>query len=578
VNGGDRIADVLHRQGVRTLFTLCGGHISPILVGANKRGIRVVDVRDEKNAVFAADATARLTGVPGVAAVTAGPGVTNTITAVKNAQLAHSPLILLGGATATVLRNRGALQDIDQLALIAPHVKWAASVARVKDLVPTLEKAFRIAQEGVPGPVFLELPVDLLYDETVVREMYGAKAASDVRSIPDMAIQGYLRMHLLRVFGGSSAHSPEGRLRVTPPQPDPEDVERARALLRRAKRPVFVLGSQVALRTQELTRTVESLESLSAPVYLSGMARGLLGRKHPLWYRHNRGEALKKADFVLLAGVPNDFRLNYGLQIARGAKLVTVNLSEEEGKKNRRPTLGVVADPSTFLWALADAAAGEFDGKWSEQKSVLRSRDDARELKIADQAKEPAERVNPLFCCRAIEEVLDPDSVLVADGGDFVGTASYIVAPRAPLGWLDPGVFGTLGVGAGFAMGAKVARPESEVWILYGDGSVGFTINEFDTYVRHKLPVIAVVGNDAGWTQIARDQVVLLEDDIGTVLARTDYHKVAEGFGAKGILVERQADLPAALREAKAAAKAGTPVLVNVHLDRSEFRKGSISM
>jgi thiamine pyrophosphate-dependent acetolactate synthase large subunit-like protein len=578
MNGGERIADVLHRQGVRTMFTLCGGHISPILVGAKKRGIRVVDVRDEKNAVFAADATARLTGVPGVAAVTAGPGVTNTITAIKNAQLAHSPLIVLGGATATVLKGRGALQDIDQLTLVSPHVKWASSVSRVKDLVPTLERAFRIAQEGVPGPVFLELPVDLLYDEAVVREMYGAKAASDVKSLPDMAIQSYLRMHLLRVFGGSSSHAPEGRLRVVPPRPEREEIEKARALLRKSKRPVFVLGSQSTLRVQEIARTVEALESLGVPVYLSGMARGLLGRKHPLWYRHSRGEALKKADFVLLAGVPNDFRLNYGLQISRSAKLVTVNLSEEEGKKNRRPSLGIVADPSAFLWALADAAAGEFDGKWSEQKQVLRSRDDARELKIADQAKEPAERVNPLFCCRAIEEVLDADSVLIADGGDFVGTASYIVAPRSPLSWLDPGVFGTLGVGAGFAAGAKIARPESEVWILYGDGSVGFTISEFDTFVRHQLPVIAVVGNDAGWTQIARDQVVLLDDDVGTVLARSDYHKVAEGFGAKGILVERQADLPAALREAKAAAKAGTPVLVNVHLDRSEFRKGSISM
>ena len=182
------------------------------------------------------------------------------------------------------------------------------------------------------------------------------------------------------------------------------------------------------------------------------------------------------------------------------------------------------------------------------------------------------------IACRAIEEVLDDDSVLVVDGGDFVATASYITAPRSPLSWLDPGVFGTLGVGAGFAMGAKLARPKSEVWILYGDGSVGFTLSELDTFVRHGLPVIAVVGNDAGWTQIARDQVVLLNDDVGTVLARTDYHRVAEGFGAKGILVTKQSELPAALREAKAAARAGTPVLINLHLGKSEFRKGSISM
>jgi len=578
MNGGERVADVLHRQGVRTLFTLCGGHISPILVGAKRRGIRVVDVRDEKNAVFAADATARLTGIPGVAAVTAGPGVTNTITAIKNAQLAHSPLVLLGGATATVLRGRGSLQDIDQMALVGPHVKWATSVSRVRDLVPTLERAFEVAQEGVPGPVFVEVPVDLLYDEASVRELYGTKAASEIKRASDLALQAYLRLHLRRVFAGADAHTPRERIVVTPPAPELSLVERARALLSRAERPVFVLGSQVALRPDALARTVESLEALGVPVYLSGMARGLLGRKHPLWYRHHRGDALREADVVLLAGVPCDFRLNYGRHISSRAKLITVNLSAEEGRKNRKPTLAVVADPSAFLQALARAAGDELDGRFVQHHAVLRARDDAREVKIGEQAREPAARVHPVLACRALEEVLDQNSVLVADGGDFVATASYIVAPRAPLSWLDPGVFGTLGVGAGFALGAKVARPDSEVWILYGDGSVGFTISEFDTYVRHQLPVIAVVGNDAGWTQIARDQVVLLEDDVGTVLARSDYHRVVEGFGARGILVERASDLPAALREAKALARAGTPVLVNVHLDKSEFRKGSISM
>src|SRR3954471_8204689 len=192
MNGGDRVAEVLYRQGVQSLFTLCGGHISPILVSAKRRGIRVVDVRDEKNAVFAADATALLTGIPGVAAVTAGPGVTNTITAIKNAQLAQSPLILLGGATATVLRGRGALQDIDQLTLFRPHVKWAVSIGRLKDLVPTLEKAFRVALEGVPGPVFVEVPVDLLYAEPTVREFYGAKSAGDIKGVTDFALQTYL--------------------------------------------------------------------------------------------------------------------------------------------------------------------------------------------------------------------------------------------------------------------------------------------------------------------------------------------------------------------------------------------------
>ncbi len=578
MNGGDRVADVLVRQGVRFLFTLCGGHISPILVSAKRRGVRVVDVRDEANAVFAADASARLSGVPGVAAVTAGPGVTNTLTAIKNAQLAQSPLILLGGATATVLRNRGALQDIDQLTLVAPHVKWAVSVKRVRDLVPTLEKAFRVALEGVPGPVFVELPVDLLYGEETVREFYGAKAASDIKSLPDLALQGYLRVHLARVFAGADRHSAGERIHVPPVRAERAQIDKAVDMLARAQRPVFVLGSQVTLRPREVMRTVESIERLGVPVYLSGMARGLFGREHAQWFRHNRGEALKEADLVLLAGVPCDFRLNYGRQIPGRTPLISVNLSDEDVRKNRRPQLAVVADPAAFLWALADASAGKLDGRFRSQLDKLRARDRAREGKIADDAAKPSELLNPVAACRAIEEALDEDSILVADGGDFVGTASYITAPRRPLSWLDPGVFGTLGVGGGFALGAKLERPSSEVWILYGDGSVGYTINEFDSFVRHGLPVIAVVGNDAGWTQIARDQVVILEDDVGTVLARTDYHKVAEGFGAKGFVVSRQEELPGVLREAKAVAKAGTPVLVNLHLGRSDFRKGSISM
>ena len=301
MNGGDRIADVLYRQGVRTLFTLCGGHISPILVSSKRVGIRVVDVRDEKNAVFAADATARMTGTVGVAAVTAGPGVTNTITAIKNAQLAQSPLILLGGATATVLRGRGALQDIDQLALFTPHVKWAVSVNRIRELVPTLEKAFQVAQEGVPGPVFVEVPVDLLYDEPTVREMYGAKAAADIKSMPDLALQGYLRLHLARVFAGSARHRPQERIHAEPNAARAWRGGARARLLKRAARPVFVLGSQAALRTEQIVaHHREPRAAVGVPVYLSGMARGLLGRKHPLWFRHSRGEALKEADLVVL--------------------------------------------------------------------------------------------------------------------------------------------------------------------------------------------------------------------------------------------------------------------------------------
>ena len=181
MSGGERVAEVLVRQGVEFLFTLCGGHISPILVGCKKLGIRVIDVRDEVTAVFAADAVARLTGVPGVAAVTAGPGVTNTITAVKNAQLAQSPLVILGGATGTILKGRGSLQDIDQISLFRPHVKWVASASKVRELVPLVERAFLVARQGVPGPVFVECPVDLLYDEATVRDLYASMSMSSDR-------------------------------------------------------------------------------------------------------------------------------------------------------------------------------------------------------------------------------------------------------------------------------------------------------------------------------------------------------------------------------------------------------------
>ena len=576
MNGGDLIAEVLRRQGVEFLFTLCGGHISPILVGAKKLGIRVIDTRHEVTAVFAADAVARLTGIPGVAAVTAGPGVTNTITAVKNAQLAQSPLIILGGATATVLRGRGALQDIDQLALFEPHVKWATSCKAVRELVPTLEKAFEIAQEGVPGPVFVEVPVDLLYPEDNVREFYGAKAAGETKSLPELALQGYLRLHLARVFAGANRKSASPKITPKPATPFPGAVKRAVAKVAAAQKPVMLIGSQATLQAAEIDRLVKAVETIGIPVYLSGMARGLMGAEHPLWYRHARSKALKEADLVILAGVPCDFRLNYGLSIPRKATLISVNRSEIDARKNRRPTLTVVADPAEFLYALADRLPkGRSYGSWL---STLRERDDARTAEIVEQSKVEADPVNPLAVCQAIDELLADDSVQVADGGDFVATASYITRPRSPLSWLDPGVFGTLGVGAGFALGAKLVRPDAEVWLLWGDGSCGYGLAEFDTFVRHEIAVIAVVGNDASWAQIARDQVVLLEDDVGTVLARTDYHKAAEGLGGAGVVIDDAAKVHERLREAKKLAADGKAVLVNVHIGATDFRKGSISM
>ena len=246
---------------------------------------------------------------------------------------------------------------------------------------------------------------------------------------------------------------------------------------------------------------------------------------------------------------------------------------------NRRPDIAAIGDAGLFLESLA--AASPPDGsaaRWTPWIGNLRTRDAIRETEIDQQAKPTDAYVNPIAFFRALEREAGDHAVLVADGGDFVATASYVLHPRSPLTWLDPGVFGTLGVGAGFALGAAICRPDSEVWIIFGDGACGYGLAEFDTFVRHGIPVIAVVGNDAGWTQIAREQVKMLHDDVATVLARTAYHEVVAGFGAEGLVVNNMADVPAALARARVLAKAGKPVLVNVWLDKTEFREGSISM
>jgi thiamine pyrophosphate-dependent acetolactate synthase large subunit-like protein len=578
MNGGDRIASVLVERGVRFLFTLCGGHISPILVGAKHRGIRVVDVRHEVDAVFAADAVFRLTGVPGVAAVTAGPGVTNTITAIKNAQLAQSALVLLGGSAATLLKGRGALQDIDQMPLVQPHVKWAASASTVRELVPMLEKAFDVARSGVPGPVFLECPIDLLYDEPLVRQWYGASSKGG--GLAGKALRLYLSRHAARLFAGADRVAPSPAPEIPPPPPEKGDARKAADRLRKAQRPVLVLGGQVLLSSptrEKAEELAKAIATIGAPVYLAGGARGLLGPGHPLQLRHKRREALREADLVLLAGIPNDFRLDYGKHISRKAFLISVNRSETDLRMNRKPDLGVLGDAGLLLRQMAGILSGT-GTRWEDWLATLRARDQERETEIDQQAAVKGERVNPLQLCREIDRHLAPESVIVADGGDFVATAAYTLKPRAPLSWLDPGVFGTLGVGGGFALGAKLCRPDADVWIIYGDGSVAYSLAEFDTFVRHNLPVIAVVGNDAGWTQIAREQIEILKDDVGVVLARTDYHKVAEGYGGRGLLLERGEDAPAVLAEAVKIARGGAPVLVNAQLDKTEFRKGSISM
>ena len=575
MNGGERIAAVLRAHGVPSLFTLCGGHISPILVAARARGIRIVDTRNEATAVFAADATARLTGQPGVAAVTAGPGLTNAITALKNAQLAQSPLLLLGGAAPTALQGRGALQDIDQKPLVAPHVKRVFRARRVRDLGSMVEQALRLAADAVPGPVFVECPVDLLYDEALVRQWY-AEAGGKGTSLADRALRWVLERHANRMFAGSGHMSAPEVAAIAPPPAAGSDIEKAAAALARAQRPLMVIGSQALLAAQRAPEIAAAVEGIGVPVYLSGMARGLLGRNHPLQMRHARRNALREADCVLLAGVPCDFRLDYGRHVRRSATLIAANRSAKDARLNRRPAIAAIGDAGLTLLALqARLGTRARRPAWIAQ---LRARDEAREREIDAQSAASGEHVNPLALFRLLDAAAADDAVMVADGGDFVATASYVVRPRGPLSWLDPGAFGTLGVGAGFALGASLLRPAAEVWLIWGDGASGYGLAEFDSFVRHGVPVIAVVGNDASWAQIAREQVKLLHDDVGTALARSDYHRVVEGFGAAGLPVKRTDEVPAALARAKEIARSGKPVLLNVWLERTDFREGALSM
>jgi len=577
-HGGDIVADVLVRHGVQFLFTLCGGHISPILTGANARGIRVVDVRDEGNAVFAADAVARMTGIVGVAAVTAGPGVTNTVTAVKNAQMAQTPLLILGGATATLLKGRGSLQDIDQLTLMKPIVKWATTVKTVPALQPTLERAIAVATGGVPGPVFVEVPVDILYPESIVRMWYEKEAGlGKAKGIGAKALELYIRGHLYRQFKAPvwpDVALPDVKL---PTLRNPVDgIAAAARALRGAERPVIVVGSQTMVNVRDPDRIARALGSLGAPVFLAGAARGLLGRTNPVQFRHARSPALKEADVVVVCGFPFDFRLGYGRSIGRNATVIAANLSTAEMRKNRRPDIAVHTHPGEFLVALADKASGA--GPWSPWFETLRGRESARDSEIASKAAPKGDLIDPLHFFLRLEERMSDDAVLVVDGGDFVATGSYIVRPRAPLSWLDPGVFGTLGVGGGFALGAALLKPGREVWLLYGDGSCAYSLAEFDTFVRHGVAPIAVIGNDASWAQIAREQVEVLGTALGTELRRSDYHKAAEGYGGAGLLLTDPARVDATIAEAQQIARSGRPVCINVHLRGTDFRKGSISM
>ncbi|KXS14708.1 Thiamin diphosphate-binding protein [Gonapodya prolifera JEL478] len=605
LHGGHLAAHALRAHNVKAIFTLAGGHVAPVLVAAEEIGIRVVDVRDEATAVFAADGYARLTGGVGVAVVTAGPGLTNTITAVKNAQMAESPVLVISGAAATLLKGRGALQDIDQLAVMKPLCKSTHTATRVRSIPPTLLTAIQHALTPPMGPVYVELPIDTLYPISLVAKNVGASGGGGPgkgigAALVESLLAAYVRFVFADAFEGFGYRqpTPAGESPLVPmhtlvPLPVPRTpfsqrpTSRALNVLLSSRRPVLLMGSQCVARGPEAARRVaDAVRSLGVPVFLAGMSRGLLGVDGGgCQLRQVRKQALKTADVIVLAGITPDFRLDYGRVLSRKAKIIACNANPSSLRLNAglfwTPEVAILGDPGDFVEALAKGVKGkawEKDEKWvGELTEAERKKEEENRTKSLTTTAPST--LNPLSVLYALDRHLPADAILVADGGDFVGTAAYILRPRGPLGWLDPGAFGTLGVGAGFAIAAKVVHPERPVWVVFGDGSFGWAEAEVDTWVRHKLGIMAIIGNDAKWAQIAREQVHMLGRPTACILSRTaDYAAAGRAMGGRGWTVKINGELDKVLEEAVDAAGRGEAGVLDVWIGETDFREGSVSV
>jgi acetolactate synthase-like protein len=617
MSGGKLIASILNSYGVDSIFTLCGGHISPILVESEKLGIKVIDTRQEETAAFAADAYARVSGNIGVAAVTAGPGITNTITALKNAQMSYTPMILLGGATATILKGRGALQDIDQESLVKPHVKYFASIKYSFQIPFVFKKAFEECKKGLPGPVFIELPVDLLYPEELVRDWYlkdldSSKNFIELKELKKLVheiiesdklsskifskifnktkkkgFSFYLKAYLDLQFAGSKYLKP---IKLKQSEVDfkisSSCINECLKLIENSKRPIILIGPQINYYSNRMSNVTKFLEQLSFPVYLTGGARGLLGKNCTFQFYHKRSKALKEADVVVLLGVAMDFRLNYGQVINKSAKIISCNLSKKDLLLNRKPTVAIQAQPFDLLEKIyLKFINKKIDLKLGPWKRYLKVLNEKREIEIIEESLKSTKLVNPLYSFFEIKKFINDKALIVADGGDYVGTGAYVIKPAQPMSWLDPGTFGTLGVGGGFSIGAYYGLINKNsyisgdiIWLIYGDGASGYSLIEFETFAKFKIPVIAVIGNDASWAQIAREQVTVLGSDVATNLPRTNYHLLAKSLGGEGFVVRKNSEVNKTLKLATGIAKEGKPVLINLILEKSKFREGSISI
>jgi acetolactate synthase-1/2/3 large subunit len=530
LHGGRLIARGLKTHGVSKLFTLSGGHLFSIYDGCRAEGIDIVDVRHEQTAGFAAEGWAKVTRTLGVCALTAGPGVTNGMSAVASARENHSPMLVLGGRAPAFRWGQGSLQELDHVPFVAPLTKLAATPLQTEEIPELLEHAIRTALTPHTGPVFLDFPLDL-------------------------------------VFGEAEAPAPNGvtGLPVHGPPADEAELARAAGLLREAERPVIMAGSGLYWGRAE-TQLRELAEALRIPVFLNGLGRGCLPADHELFFSRARSTGLGEADVALVIGVPLDFRLGFGSAFAPDCEIVAIDVAEPERGHPRVVRAGLYGDLPATLTALHEAARTPPAARDAWIASLRATEDEKRaaERPDLDDGRVP---LHPMRIYGELAQMLDRDAIVVGDGGDFVSYAGRVVDSYQPGCWLDPGPFGCLGSGPGFALAAKLAHPERQVVLLLGDGAFGFSGLEFDTLARHGVAVVGVMGNNGIWALEKHPMEFLYGYSVAAELRPgTRYDQVVQALGGHGELVCEPAQLRPALERAFAA---DGPALVNVLTDPS---------
>ncbi|HUY48917.1 MAG TPA: acetolactate synthase [Streptosporangiaceae bacterium] len=548
VHGGTLAVTAAQAHGVSAMFTLSGGHVFPLYDAAvhAEPPMRLVDVRHEQTAVFAAEATARLTRSPGLAVLTAGPGVTNGISAITTAHFQGSPLVVLGGRAPDSRWGSGSLQELDHPELLRPITKRAWTEHETAKIGAGVDEAFRLARTPHRGPVFLDISLEALYGQTQAdpAETYGP---------PGSAARP----------GSPAADQHPG---------DPDAVRRIAGLIAAAQRPVLVLGSDVwAGGAEQAARA--AAEHLRIPVITNGQGRGILPAGHDLLVTRARSVALRKADLVVVAGTPLDFRLGYGAfgDNQNPQRTAVVHVADATGQLASHCPLAAsyAGDLGTFFTALANPAAwpgrparAPWEGSWLPELTEA-----VRQAIAADSGllSSEADPIHPMRVYGELGRVLDDDAVVIGDGGDFVSYAGKYIEPRRPGGWLDPGPFGCLGTGLGYAIAARIARPSAQVVLLLGDGAAGFSLMDTDTLVRHRLPVVMICGNNGMWGLEKHPMRALYGYDVAADLQpQCRYDEVVRALGGAGELVTRPGDIAPALRR---AFDSRVPYLVNVITD-----------